>query len=149
MKKLLKMLAMGAVLGLAAGAVQAETIWFKKVDGRYDYTKYATWLATQLKVDFGVWPVAPGHTAGTVYTDDGWQSVMWSRPAEWQANVQNPYGGYDEAWSVWFSASGENGQYMGQPFTPFTIEYALYVTDAGGNWYWDNNGGQNYSYYVD
>ena len=136
---------------LALGSFQqarGEAIWFKKVDGRYDYTKYATWLAVQLKIDFGVWPVAAGHTAGAVFTDDGWQSVYWQN-AHWQANVQGPFGGWDEAWSVWISASGENGQFVGQPFTPFTIEYALYVTDANGVWTWDNNGGLNHSYFVD
>ena len=140
-----------AGLMLAAGsfsAAQAEVIWFKKVDGRYDYTKYATWLATQLKVDFGVWPVAYGHTAGVVYTDNGWATAHW-QTANWQANVQGPYGGWDEAWSVWFSASGENGKYVGQPFSPFTIEYALYVSNANGDWAWDNNGGMNYRYAID
>ena len=144
MKKFLAILTLGMMM--LAGSVQAEAIWFKKVDGRYDYTKYATWLATQLKIDFGVWPVAYGHTAGAVYTDNGWATVRWQN-AQWQANVGNPYGGQDEAWSVWISGTGPNGQYMGQPFTPFTIEYALYVT-ANNQWFWDNNGGQNHRYNV-
>jgi len=134
------------VAGSFTGA-HAESIWFKQVGGRYDYTKYATWLATQLRVDFGVWPVAYGHTAGVVYTDNGWATAKW-QTANWQANVQGPYGGWDEAWSVWFSASGTNGQYVGQPFSPFVIEYALYVSDANGTWTWDNNSGQNYRYNV-
>jgi len=148
MKKGMIALLLGAVVALGTVAdARSESIWFKKVDGRYDYTKYATWLAVQLKIDFGVWPVANGHTAGAVYTDNGWASAYW-QTAHWQANVQGPYGGWDEAWSVWISASGGHGQYVGQPFSPFVIEFALYVTDANGNWYWDNNGGQNHRYNV-
>jgi len=149
MKKTFVALMLGAVVALGSLAdARAESIWFKQVSNRYDYTKYATWLATQLVIDFGVWPVAAGHTAGAVYTDDGWATVIW-QGAHWQANVQGPFGGWDEAWKVWISASGENGQYMGQQLTPFTIEFALYVTDANNNWYWDNNSGANYEYYVD
>jgi len=142
------MMAMLVGMALAAGAMsdaRGEAIWFKKVDGRYDYTKYATWIATQLKIDFGVWPIAPGHSTGAVYTDNGWAKAYWQN-GHWQANVQSPYGGWDEAWSVWISATGNNGQYVGQPFSPFTIEFALYVTDANGKWYWDNNGGMNHRY---
>lgn len=145
MKKL-----MGTLLVTAAmtSAVCADAIWFKEVANRYDYTKYATWIMTQLKVDFGVWPVAAGHEAGAVYTDDGWETVYW-QPAEWEYNAQGPFGGWDEHWAVWMNASGENGQYMGQDLVPFTVEFALYVTDAEGNWYWDNNNDWNYQYYVD
>jgi len=148
MKKTFVALLLGAVVALGTLAdARAESIWFKQVANRYDYTKYATWLAVQLKIDFGVWPVAPGHSAGAVFTDDGWATAIW-QGAHWQANVQSPYGGTDEAWSVWISATGENGQYMGQQLTPFTIEYALYVSNANGQWFWDNNSGMNYEYYV-
>lgn len=140
------------IFALASAALTAgsfgESIWFKQVANRYDYTKYATWLMTQLKIDFGVWPVAPGHSAGCVFTDDGWSSVFW-QDAQWEYNAQGPFGGWDEHWTVYITAQGENGQYMGQELTPFTIDFALYVTDQYGNWYWDNNGGMNYSYYVD
>jgi hypothetical protein len=148
MKKAVLLIMLAGILGWMAPSATAESIWFKQVDARYDYTKYATWLMTQLKIDFGVWPVASGHTTGAVYTDDGWATAIWQN-GQWQANVTGPFGGTDEAWSVWINAGGENGQYMGQPFSPFTIEYALYVTDAQGNWYWANNGGQNFTYYVD
>lgn len=133
-------------LGTLADA-RAESIWLKGVAGRFDYTKYATWIATQLEIDFGVWPVAYGHTAGSVFTDDGWATAAW-QTAAWKYNTQGPYGGWDESWKVYISASGENGAYVGQPFSPFVIEYALYVTDASGNWYWDNNGGYNHVYNV-
>ncbi len=148
MNKLMAGLVVGMALGLGSvSSSQAEAIWFKKVDGRYDYWKYATYLATQLKIDFGVWPVAPGHTAGAVFTDDGWATAKW-QPAEWQANVQGPFGGWDEAWSVWVTVGGGHGQYVSQPFTPYWVEFALYVRDHYGNWTWDNNGGMNHRYHV-
>lgn len=145
MKKLIAGLIVCAAMTSAA---PAETIWFKQVANRYDYVKYATWIMTQLKVEFAVWPVAPGHGAGAVFTDDGWESVFW-QPAQWEYNAQGPFGDWDEHWAVWINASGENGQYMGQSLTPFNIEFALYVTDANDQWYWDNNNGWNYHYYVD
>lgn len=125
-----------------------DGLWFKEVSNRYDYTKYATWLMTQLKINFGVWPVAPGHSAGCVFTDDGWNSVNWQN-AQWEYNAQGAYGTWDEHWTVYITAAGENGQYMGQDLVPFNIEFALYLVDQYGNWYWDNNGGLNYSYFID
>lgn len=147
MKKLIMAMIVGLVLA-AATAVQAESIWNKGVVARYDYTKYATWLATQLKVDFGVWPCAWGHSTGAVYTDDGWNSVFWA-DGQWERNVQGPFGSWDESWTVYISGGGDNGQYMGQPFSPFTVEYALYVRNAAGQWAWDNNRGMNHTYNVD
>ncbi|MBP7830693.1 MAG: hypothetical protein KA248_12330 [Kiritimatiellae bacterium] len=148
MKKLAT-LTLIASIGLFAGSnkADAEQVWFKGFGARYDYVKYGTWLATQIRGDIGVWPVASGHTAGAVYTDNGWKNVYWT-DAKWQSNVQNPYGGLDEAWNVWLSASGPNGRYMGMPFTPFVIETAVYVRNASGQWSWDNNVGYNYRYYV-
>lgn len=145
MKKIIAMLLVGAALTSSASA---EAIWFKEVSNRFDYVKYATWIMTQLKVDFGVWPVAPGHTAGAVFTDDGWASVYWQE-AEWEYNAPSPFGSWDEHWTVYLNARGENGQYMGQSLVPFNVEFALYVTDAEGNWYWDNNNGWNHHYFVD
>lgn len=145
MKKIIAMLLVGAALTSSASA---EAIWFKEVSNRFDYVKYATWIMTQLKVDFGVWPVAPGHSAGAVFTDDGWASVYWQE-AEWEYNAPGPFGSWDEHWTVYLGARGENGQYMGQSLVPFNVEFALYVTDANGNWYWDNNNGWNHHYFVD
>lgn len=146
MKKIMVWAAMAAI-GLSVATADAETIWQKSTRRTYDYTKYGTWLYTDLRVEYGVWPVAWGHTSGTVWTDDGWQNVRWST-GQWLANVANPYGGQDEAWAVDMLAGGPNGRYMGQPFSPFTIEYALYVKDAAGNWTWNNNSGGNFRYYV-
>ncbi len=146
MKKTMIALVLGAMLAGTA-AVQAESIWNKGVAARYDYTKYATWLATQLKVDFGVWPCAWGHSTGAVYTDNGWQKVMWAN-GQWEKNVAGPFGGWDESWTVYIGGTGPNGQYMGQKLIPFSIDYALYVKNGAGQWFWDNNKGMNYRYDV-
>lgn len=123
----------------------AEVVWLKQAGDRQDYSKYATLQYASIKVSFGVWPVAWGHTAGTVWTDDGWQTVNW-QTANWESNVANPFGGQDEAWGVRLFGNGNNGRYVGQPFEPFAYEYALYVTDRNGNWNWDNNRGLNHRY---
>ena len=146
MKKII-LWAVLAAAGLGIGSASAETIWKKSATRTYDYTKYGTWIYTDLRVEYGVWPVAFGHTSGSVWTDDGWQTVRWST-GQWVANVSNPYGGQDEAWAVDMLAGGPNGRSMGQAFTPFTVEYALYVKNAAGQWAWDNNGGQNHRFYV-
>lgn len=149
MKKGLLTFVLGSMIAIGTFvSADAESIWLKEVVGRYDYTKYATWLATQLEIDFGVYPLAAGHSAGSVYTDDGWVTANWN-DASWKYNVQGPYGGWDESWKVYIGGSGDNGQQIGQDFIPFNIEYALYVTDANGNWYWDNNGGNNHHYFID
>lgn len=146
MKKLFAgFMVVGALI--AGSNASAESIWNKGVAARYDYTKYATYLATQLKIDFGVWPLAWGHYTGSVHTDDGWKKVIWTN-GQWEKNIQGPFGGWDESWTVYISGTGPNGQYMGQKLTPYTIEYALYVKNASGQWFWDNNSGLNYKYFV-
>ena len=133
-----------AVAGLLTMPVlgHAESIWYKGWSDRYDYSKYATYQYTSIKADIGVWPVAYGHTAGAVYTDDGWATVNWVN-AQWVANVPNAFGGQDEAWKVYLLGGNTCGQ-MGCGFTPFTFEFALYVRNAAGQTTWANNGGQNY-----
>ncbi len=137
----MKLKALIVGLLIAAGSVQAESIWYKGHGDRQSYSKYATVQYVSEKVDFGVWPVAPGHSAGAVYTDDGWATATWGT-AKWDANVQNPYGGQDEAWSVRLFGGGAD--YIGQPFQPFTFEFALYVANSAGQWFWANNSGMNY-----
>lgn len=137
----IKAVVMAGALAMAAGASRAETIWYKGWGDRFDYSKYASWQYTSVAVDFGVWPVAPGHTAGAVYTDDGWATVTW-QGAQWVANVNNPYGSRDEAWSVRLFGGG--CPTMGCGFTPFTFEFALYVQNSAGAWAWDNNRGLNH-----
>lgn len=148
MKKLIIGIAIAGILfGAGLLAANAEAIWYKWYDGKYSSYKYATYLYTGIEVHFGVWPVAPGHSAGAVFTDDGWNTVMWQEAA-WESNIDNPYGGQDEQWGVWM-LGGNGGQYMGQDFTPFTFEFALYVNDQYGNQYWANNGGANYQIQID
>jgi len=139
--------AMVAAIGLivAAGSVNAESIWYKGHGDRQSYSKYATVQYVSERVDFGVWPVAPGHTAGAVYTDDGWTTVTWAT-AKWEANVNNPYGGQDESWSVRLFGGG--AEYIGQPFSPFTFEFALYVKNSANQMFWDSNGGMNHRIYI-
>lgn len=141
-KALLTLLVAGGMaLGLA-GSSQAESIWYKGWGDRFEYSYHTSYQYTSIKVSFGVWPVAPGHTAGAVYTDDGWATVNWSK-AQWEANVSNPYGGQDEAW-ITYLLGGNTCPTFGCSFTPFTFEFALYVQNAQGQWKWANNGGQNF-----
>ena len=147
MKKLLIAWTVAGVLSAFAGAARAETLWYKWADGKYSVSKYATNLYTGIRAHFGVWPVAWGHSAGAVFTDDGWASVNWT-DASWEANVANGFGGRDEQWGVWM-LGGNGGQYIGQPFVPFTFEFALYVRNSSGQWFWDNNRGMNHRIAVD
>jgi hypothetical protein len=134
---------LGAIL--LAGAAQAETIWYKGHGDRQSYSKYSTVQYVSENIYFGIWPVAWGHEAGAVYTTDGWQTITWAT-AKWDANVSNPYGGLDEAWSVRLFGGG--GKYIGEPFKPFTFEFALYVKTASGHMYWVSNSGMNYTVYI-
>lgn len=144
----LRLMAVMLGLGVMAGTMtsQAEAIWYKGHGDRQSYTKYSTVQYVSENITFGVWPVAWGHTAGAVYTDDGWATALWAT-AKWDANVANPYGGLDESWSVRMFGGGAS--YIGQPFEPFTFEFALYVSNANGQWFWDNNGGMNHHIYID
>ncbi|MBU0677759.1 MAG: hypothetical protein KJ626_06550 [Verrucomicrobia bacterium] len=132
----------GAIL-LSAVVGKAETVWFKNAGDRYDYNYMGSWIYTSVMVNFGVWPVAAGHSAGTVYTADGWRTAFWGE-ASWVANVPNLYGGNDEAWRVRLFGNGGNGNFAGARFVPFAFEFALYVDDQYGARYWGNNGGLNY-----
>ena len=134
---------MGAMV--VAGSVNAESIWYKGHGDRQSYSKYATVQYVSENITFGVWPVAPGHSAGAVYTDDGWQTVIWGT-AKWDTNLSNPYGGQDEAWSVRMFGGGAD--YIGQPFAPFTFEFALYVKNSANQMFWDSNGGMNHRIYI-
>lgn len=141
MRKMIMAAVVAGMTYLAASGAQADSIWSKGWDQRSEYWKYSTWIYTSIRANFGVWPVAWGHTAGIVYTDDGWATATWQN-ARWVANVNNPYGGQDEAWEVYLFGGG--CQQMGCGFTPFTFEYALYVQNSSGQWTWDNNRGMNY-----
>ncbi len=139
MKKLFITLCIAAAsLGFAAHCAKAETIWYKS---GYAYAQYEDgyFTANWEEVDFGVWPVASGHSAGSVWTIDAWNTVNWGT-ASWVQNVPNSYGSYDEDWN-W-------SQYLNGPEpthnNPVYLWFALYVDDQYSNRYWDNNGGWNY-----
>lgn len=140
-KLILAVFAAHAWLG-GLSVARAETIWYQGWGDRFDYNYRTSYQYTSVQARFGVWPVAYGHSAGVVFTDDGWATVNWKN-AEWVANVPNPYGGRDESWKV-FLLGGRTCQTFGCSFTPFTFEFALYVQNAQGQWFWDNNHGFNH-----
>ena len=111
-----------------------STIWrIQETPEAHNKPRSRLW--TKLKVDLGVWPVAPKHKVGSVWTVDQWQTVRWAE-AVWKKNKPNPYGGYDEIWEV----------EMVDSLTPAPVKfwYALYVEDSQGMRVWDNNNGHNY-----
>ncbi len=135
MKKYILVLA--AVLGLAASSARAEVLW-PIASSVYHRSYNNTYLDTQANLYFGVWPVAWGHTAGAVFTVDGWATAKWSN-AGWLANVNNSFGGQDENWNLTMTGRNNSAGYA-----PITFEYALYVKTQAGQWFWANNGGNNY-----
>ncbi|MBU0676795.1 MAG: CBM21 domain-containing protein [Verrucomicrobia bacterium] len=141
-KKLIAMVCAGLVLGaIAPQMAEAEHIWFKW-GSLTTWTQYGIQEYARASVDIGVWPVAPGHTVGIVYTLDGWRSYRWGE-AGWVRNVQG-LGGMDEAWI--FRSSNYMWDVTGYLY-PLDFEFALCVSDQWGNWYWDNNGGMNHHLY--
>lgn len=115
----------------------AEVVWPMQ-SSIYHRSHAGVYMDTAADVIFGVWPVAWGHTAGAVYTPDGWATVKWTQ-ARWMANVNNNFGGQDENWTLYMTGRNNGGGY-----SPITIEYALYVSNQAGQWFWANNGGSNY-----
>ncbi|WPB82006.1 hypothetical protein KYC5002_23190 [Archangium violaceum] len=119
---------------LLPGLATAETTWVNTasvpVVGAGGGSVYH-----QFKLNTGVWPVAPGHSAGVAYTWDGWLTTNWGT-LQWQYNQSNAYGSQDEVWA---------GNFNIPPWvSPIVIEYAIYVDDASGARTWNNNGGSNY-----
>lgn len=98
------------------------------------YTFHGHDLAAGLQVYFGVWPVALGHTAGAVWTCDGWKTTNWGQ-AHWVQNVANQFGGFDECWEL---------NILNVVESPVRFWYALWVDDSQGCRHWDNNHGWNY-----
>ena len=92
-------------------------------------------IGTPFKVDIGVWPVAPNHEVGAVWTVDEWKTVHWSQ-AVWKENKSDVYGGYNEMWEVEMADSLTT--------SPVKLWYALYVENSQGMRVWDNNIGSNY-----
>ncbi|MCY1014565.1 carbohydrate-binding protein [Pyxidicoccus sp. MSG2] len=134
MKKHLRSLS-AALFFLLPAVAAAETTWVMNasvpvVGAGGGYVFY------QFQLNTGVWPVAPGHTVGVVYTWDHWQTAQWGT-LSWQSNQSNAYGSQDEVW---------RGAFNIPPNLTFTtVEYAIYVDDASGHRTWNNNNGQNFS----
>ncbi len=133
----------GAAVLLSVVSASAEAIWKIQDDGG-KFTLKGVYLGQGVKAKFGVWPVAAGHSAGAVWTHNGWSSVHWT-DASWCENVQGPYGGWDEHWLV---AMFVQPTWTGGGPVDVNVNYALYVDNAAGERSWDNNGGMNYNYFI-
>ncbi len=133
MKKRLGSLAAALFLLLPMTAA-AETTWV--VDASVPVVGAGGgYVFREFRVTTGVWPVAPGHTAGVVYTWDNWQTTQWGT-LTWQYNAANAYGSQDEVWK---------GSFLIPPHVSWSsVQYAIYVDDAAGNRTWNNNNGQNF-----
>ena len=118
-----------------SGDVASHACWVGDYPNGYSSTCF---MHTFVTIDFGVWPVGPGHSAGVVWTDDEWETVHDDR-ARWVRNTNNDFGGLDESWSVTIYSHGDD-------HGPTPIWYALYVEDADGRVSWDNNDGWNYAF---
>jgi hypothetical protein len=88
----------------------------------------------ECRIEFGLWPVAPGHRAGVVWTCDDWVTTNLAE-GHWSANVSGNVGAYNEYWIVELNY-----------YARWTARlwYALYVDDFTGTRHWDNNQGWNY-----
>ncbi len=108
----------------------AEEVWVAETKTVSSGGSYYWYTFT---VTAGVWPVAPGHKVGMVYTNDLWRTSHWV-DLTWQLNQANAYGSLDEVWkTVSLDASDAA-----------PVWFALYVEDQYGTRYWNNNNGQNF-----
>jgi len=123
-----------SVLCLLLPAVSAaEEVWVAETSAISSGGSYYSYYLT---VKVGVWPVAPGHKVGMVYTNDRWHTSHWV-DLTWQSNQANAYGSQDELWATvpWLYVS-DNAP----------VWFAVYVEDANGNRTWNNNNGQNFEF---
>jgi hypothetical protein len=130
-KRLAKLLSVLCVLLLPTLAA-AEEVWVAETQATSSGGSYYSYYLT---VRVGVWPVAPGHSVGMVYTNDNWNTTH-QVDLTWQYNQSNAYGSQDELWrtpTLYVSDSAP-------------VEYAVYVDDAYGNRTWNNNNGQNFRF---
>jgi hypothetical protein len=135
MKK--SLLGVSLVLSLLLPMVaSAESVWF--VNGSVSDSAGSSYVYSGITLKVGVWPVAPGHKVGVVYTYDRWATSHWAE-LTWEANVANAYGSQDELWTLNHLVT-----IPGEWRTPSTIDFAIYVEDASGHRTWNNNGGWNF-----
>ena len=83
----------------------------------------------------GVWPVAPGHQVGVIWSIDDWARSQVGQ-AHWTSNIPNAFGSEDETW--YFEVE------RFPAISPLYFRYVLFVDNASGHRVWDNNGGWNY-----
>ncbi len=135
MKK--SLLGVSLVLSLLLPSVAAaETVWF--ITGSVVDSAGSSYLYSNIHLQLGVWPVAPGHKVGFVYSYDRWATTHWGE-LRWSHNAPNAYGTLDEFW-----VTDQLVTIPGPWRTPSTIDFAIYVEDASGHRTWNNNGGQNF-----
>lgn len=137
MRKISLGLIAAGFLALAVSESKAESIWRISDLGRqqqiYEFIQDWVWA----RIDFGVWPVASGHSTGSVWTEDGWTHVNWST-GNWCNNQTGPYN-CDEHWLTMLTGASGNSNPQNTYFW-----YALYVDNSSSQRFWDNNGGWNY-----
>jgi hypothetical protein len=135
MKK--SLLGVSLVLSLMLPSVAAaETLWF--ITGAVSDSAGSSYIYSNIHLKVGVWPVAPGHKVGFVYTYDRWATAHWGT-LQWSHNAPNAYGSQDEIWTTNTLVT-----IPGEWRTPSTIDFAIYVEDASGNRTWNNNNGWNF-----
>lgn len=135
MKK--SLLGVSLVLSLLLPMVAAaETVWF--IEGGVSDSAGSSYVYSNIYLQVGVWPVAPGHKVGIVYSYDRWATSHWAE-LTWSHNAPNAYGSLDEVWMMNHLLT-----IPGEWRTPSTIDFAIYVEDASGNRTWNNNNGWNF-----
>ena len=138
-RKSVAMAIVAAVCLLGGNRARGEVIWYKGGAAGHNF-QYGSYAGTAVGVTFGVWPVAPGHSAGAVWTTDGWRTVHWS-PAQWAQNVPGSAGNLDEEWRWAETITCTPTPAYG---TQTYIWFAVYVDNQSGQRSWDNNNGWNY-----
>ena len=133
MKKHIASLLSVLCLLLLPAVSAAEEVWVAQTSATSSGGSY---YAYYLTVKVGVWPVAPGHKVGMVYTNDGWHTSHWV-DLTWQHNQANAYGSQDELWATVPVLSVSDSA---------PVQFAVYVEDANGTRYWNNNHGQNFTF---
>ena len=131
----MKKMILAALAALLPALGQAEIVW-KRCDVASTTGAYGQYPSVTASVKVGVWPVALGHSVGAIWTADNWRTVQWAF-GSWCWNEPSPTGtgDWDESWRVHWSLPEAQAS---------SFQYAIFVQDALGNLYWDNNHGWNH-----
>ena len=152
MKQLFKKLAAVVVLFSAAAVGHAADEvtfhnhgkWVSHGDGFYQH-----WDEAMIWVDVSVANLGYQKTVGIRWTVSD-KGGAWN---DAYASYKYTQGDGRELWGLEMSAAGVLHHHNGLSwlnennhwgYGSKTVEYAIYYIDQTGNWYWDNNGGQNY-----